>query len=213
MVFWHYCRANMSDMAPWQNKVASCWHLQRKFYRKNNIWKVVNWNVCKKLEMSFCALVEVECIMALYNKGRQTVLLSISTSTNGDPAWSKSESKANIFNSSISEATGDLSIIWAWTLLDLPVSLGGPFGLCQRARWERRLQCVTGYGGIKMTESRRPFTLTPDSRHPVCAHTLPHIHTHSSLATHALVHMLYFTLTSTHTQANKNTIRTTRWSI
>lgn len=28
----------------------------------------------KTFEMSFCALVEVECIMALYNKGRQTVL-------------------------------------------------------------------------------------------------------------------------------------------
>lgn len=35
----------------------------------------------KTFEMSFCALVEVECIMALYNKGRQTVLLSIFTST------------------------------------------------------------------------------------------------------------------------------------
>jgi len=40
-------------------------------------------------EMSSCAFVEVECIMALYNKGRQTVLLSISTSTNGNPARSK----------------------------------------------------------------------------------------------------------------------------
>lgn len=45
--------------------------------------------------MSFCALVEVECIMALYNKGRQTVLLSTSTSTNGNPARTKSELKAN----------------------------------------------------------------------------------------------------------------------
>lgn len=30
-----------------------------------------------------CALVEVECFMALYNKGRQNVLLLISSSTNG----------------------------------------------------------------------------------------------------------------------------------
>lgn len=40
----------------------------------------------KNLEMSLCALVEVECIMALYSKGRQTVLLSTSPSTNGNPA-------------------------------------------------------------------------------------------------------------------------------
>lgn len=31
--------------------------------------------------MSLCALVEVECFMALYNKGRQAVLLLISMST------------------------------------------------------------------------------------------------------------------------------------
>lgn len=40
----------------------------------------------KNLEMSLCALVEVECVMALYSKGRQTVLLSTSPSTNGNPA-------------------------------------------------------------------------------------------------------------------------------
>lgn len=48
----------------------------------------------KNLEMSLCALVEVECIMALYSKGRQTVLLSTTPSTNGNPAEEKSESKA-----------------------------------------------------------------------------------------------------------------------
>lgn len=41
--------------------------------------------------MSLCALVAVECIMALYNKGRQTVLLLTSTTTN---ALCKFQSKA-----------------------------------------------------------------------------------------------------------------------
>lgn len=61
--------------------------------------------------MSFCALVEVECFMALYNKGRQTVLLSISTSTTGKPAGTKSESKEKEYNLNVSETPGDLSFI------------------------------------------------------------------------------------------------------
>lgn len=71
----------MSDMAPWQNKVASCWHLKKKKEHFIANKTVIKWNVLKKFPL--CALVEVECIMALYNKGRQNVLLPISSSTNG----------------------------------------------------------------------------------------------------------------------------------
>lgn len=47
----------------------------KKKEAKKNIWKHSSTEMSlKTFEMSFCALVEVECIMALYNKGRQTVL-------------------------------------------------------------------------------------------------------------------------------------------
>lgn len=199
MVYWHYCRANMSDMAPWQNKAASCWHLGKKVFHSTEIKyleTVINWNVFlkKTCEMSFCALVGVECFMALYNKGRQTVLLLISTSTNGSPAWSKSESKAKdltqTFLNHLSPVNHMSLYIARWT--SVPVRT-------LWSQWKRRLQCVTGYGGIEMTERRRPFALTPDSRHPVCARTFPHIRTftmhtirttHSSWATHSCSHVV-----------------------
>lgn len=45
--------------------------------------------------------------------------------------------------------------------------------------------------GIKMTESRRPFALTPDIRHPVCAYTHSHTFTHT-LTNYTSEHTLWF---------------------
>lgn len=42
----------------------------------------------EKILKCVCAFFKVECIVALCNKGRQTVLLSVSTSTNGNTAFS-----------------------------------------------------------------------------------------------------------------------------
>lgn len=56
-----------------------------------------------------------------------------------------------------------------------------------------------GMGEIKMTESRRPFALTPDSRHPVCAHTFPHTHTHTLKFSNSCSHVVLHTEIYAHT--------------
>lgn len=40
----------MSDMAPWQNKVASCWQKEQKFYSKEKyLERLINWNVLENV--------------------------------------------------------------------------------------------------------------------------------------------------------------------
>lgn len=138
--------------------------------------------------------------MALYNKGRDCAVVD------HEHKWQFSLKqipvKSKLFNS---KHLGNY--IW-------PVSHASPYaaGLTSvlvRTLWSpswssgRAGSSVSPVTRIKMTE-RRPFTLTPDRRHPVCVHT--HFYTFTQFKQHALLFTSWFTRKSTHTQANKNTI-------
>lgn len=176
----------MSDMAPWQNKVA------KKFYSKEKyIWKQSSTEMSfkKSFEMSFCAFVEWNVSWHCTIKGDRLCYYrfppaQMATRLEADPSQ-----KQRVELKGFCETTGgDLSFSRAWTLLDEPVSLGGPFGLCHKAQCEHRLQCGTGYGG----EFKWQKAGVPLPSHPtvgiLCVHAHSHTFTHlQSTPTHTLV--------------------------
>lgn len=133
--------------------------------------------------MFLCALGSVECFMALYNKGRHTVLLLISTSTGGNQA-SKAE-----FNWNVSETT-----CRPREPMSVTVSRRGPSGLRVTAQAPARTELRRQKAGVPSPSRLKvgilcvhahthTFTMHSRSSSHLFTRRTPHTHTHRLIKT------------------------------